>query len=150
MAGMAQNPNTITSANAVLMLRCKGVYDNFMRIEGFQADNAWNFGDITIAETRMGVDGKQSGGYTPHETPWTLFLEANSKSKNILENIRKHFNKNMEVEPIDIIVEIPSIKKRVMASGFMTSLTGGTSGKKVLDGSSYNFSLVQNGEEEMN
>lgn len=146
---MGHNPRTITAANAVLMLRCKGVYDEFVTIQGFQADNAWNFGEANIGETRMGVDGKQSIGYTPHETPWTLYLEANSASVQIMETIRKEFNSNMEARFIDVIVEIPSIGKRYSATGGLTSMTGGASGKKLLDGTSYNFNMVFNGAEEI-
>ena len=147
---MSHNPRTITSANAVVMLRCVGVYDNYVQMQGFQADNAWAFGDASIGETRMGVDGKQSGGYTPHETPWTLYLEANSPSIEVMENIRKDFNSNMETRQIDIIVEIASVKKRYTGTGFLTTLTGGASGKKLLDGTAYNFNLVCEGSEEMN
>lgn len=146
---MGHNPRTITAANAVLMLRCKGVYDEYVQIQGFQADNAWNFGEANIGETRMGVDGKQSIGYTPHETPWTLYLEANSASVQIMETIRKEFNSNMEARFIDVIVEIPSIGKRYSATGGLTSMTGGASGKKLLDGTSYNFNMVFNGAEEI-
>ncbi|EMH6405571.1 hypothetical protein AB6F55_08110 [Providencia hangzhouensis] len=146
---MGHNPRTITAANAVLMLRCKGIYDEFVTIQGFQADNAWNFGEANIGETRMGVDGKQSIGYTPHETPWTLYLEANSASVQIMETIRKEFNSNMEARFIDVIVEIPSIGKRYSATGGLTSMTGGASGKKLLDGTSYNFNMVFNGAEEI-
>lgn len=146
---MGHNPRTITAANAVLMLRCKGIYDEFVTIQGFQADNAWSFGEANIGETRMGVDGKQSIGYTPHETPWTLYLEANSASVQIMETIRKEFNSNMEARFIDVIVEIPSIGKRYSATGGLTSMTGGASGKKLLDGTSYNFNMVFNGAEEI-
>ncbi|EMA4783450.1 hypothetical protein U3C50_003215 [Providencia rettgeri] len=146
---MGHNPRTITAANAVLMLRCKGIYDEFVTIQGFQADNAWNFGEANIGETRMGVDGKQSIGYTPHETPWTLYLEANSASVQIMETIRKEFNSNMEARFIDVIVEIPSIGKRYSATGGLTSMTGGASGKKLLDGTSYNLNMVFNGAEEI-
>lgn len=146
---MGHNPKTITSANAVLMLRCEGVYDDYIRIQGFQADNAWEFGEANIGETRMGVDGKQSIGYTPHETPWTLYLEANSVSTQVMENIRKDFNSNMETRFIEIIVEIPSIGKRYQGKGGMTTMTGGASGKKLLDGTSYNFNMVFEGAEEI-
>ncbi|WP_082956863.1 phage tail fiber protein [Morganella psychrotolerans] len=146
---MGHNPKTITSANAVLMLRCDGVYDDYIRIQGFQADNAWEFGEANIGETRMGVDGKQSIGYTPHETPWTLYLEANSVSTQVMENIRKDFNSNMETRFIEIIVEMPSIGKRYQGKGGMTTMTGGASGKKLLDGTSYNFNMVFEGAEEI-
>ena len=146
---MGHNPKTITSANAVLMLRCEGVYDDYIRIQGFQADNAWEFGEANIGETRMGVDGKQSIGYTPHETPWTLYLEANSVSTQVMENIRKDFNSNMETRFIEIIVEMPSIGKRYQGKGGMTTMTGGAGGKKLLDGTSYNFNMVFEGAEEI-
>lgn len=147
---MGHNLLTITAANSVLMLRCTGVYDNFLNIKGFQADNAWGFGEANIAETRMGVDGQQSQGYTPHEVEWTLHLEANSPSIEHMENIRKDFNANMETRPIDIVVEIPSIKIRYSATGAMTKLTGGAAGQKLLAGSQYTFRLVLNGAEEIN
>lgn len=146
---MGHNPLTITSANSVIMLRCKGVYDNFVKMQGFQADNAWGFGDANIGETRMGVDGKQSIGYTPHETQWTLYLEANSVSKQIMENIRKDFNANMEARLIEIVVEIPSIKKRYSGSGGLISMTGGEGGKKMLEGTTCNFNMVFEGAEEI-
>ena len=147
---MGHNPRTITSANAVLMLRCKGVYDNFIKLQGFQADNAWSFGDANLSESRVGVDGKQSIGYTPHQVEWSLFLEANSPSIDIMENIRKDFNANMESRLIDIVVEVPSIKKRFQASGALIKQTGGTSGQKLLAGSQYTFNLMLNGAEEVN
>lgn len=146
---MGQNPRTITSANSVLMIRCKGVYDDYVQLQGFQADNAWAFGDSNIGESRMGVDGKQSIGYTPHETQWTLYLEANSPSVQIMENIRKDFNSNMEVRFVEFSVEIPSIGKRYSGSGGLKSLTGGASGKKVLDGTTYTFSMVFEGADDI-
>lgn len=147
---MDQNPLTLTVANSVLMIRCAGVYDQYVTLKGFQADNAWAFGDAAIGETRMGVDGKQSGGYTPHETEWTLYLEANSPSIAIMEAIRKDFNSNMETRKVDIIVELPSVKKRYSGSGFLTSLTGGLGGQKLLAGCQYKFKLVTEGAEDIN
>ena len=147
---MGHNPRTITAANAVLMVRCKGVYDNFIKMQGFQADNAWGFGDAAIGESRMGVDGKQSMGYTPHQVEWTLYLEANSPSIDIMENIRKDFNANMEMRSVDVIVEIPAVKKRYSASGALVSLSGGVTGQKLLAGSQYKFNLVLNGSEDIN
>ena len=147
--GMGHNERTITSANSVMMIRCKGIYDDWVRIQGFQADNAWEFGDANIGETRMGVDGKQSIGYTPHETPWTLYLEANSASIEVMETIRKDFNSNMEVRPIEIIIEMPSIAKRYTGKGGLTAMKGGPSGKKMLDGTTYNFNTVTEGAEEI-
>jgi hypothetical protein len=145
---MGHNSLTITSANSVLMLRCKGIYDDYVTIQGFQVDSAWEFGKISIGETRIGVDGKQSYGYLPHETPITLYLEANSPSRRVLENIRKDFNSNMEVRFVDLIIEMPAIKVRYSGSGGMVGLSAGPSGKKLLDGTSYEFNMITFGEEE--
>lgn len=146
---MTNNTKTLTAANSIVMLRCKGVYDSFIRIQGFQADNAWAFNDATIGETKMGVDGKQSGGYTPHEVPFVLYLEANSSSIDVMENIRKDFNQNMETRLIDFVVELPAIKKRYSGSGYWVNLSGGTSGQKLLAGSQFTFNLVLNGAEDI-
>ena len=81
---------------------------------------------------------------------WILHLEANSPSIEHMENIRKDFNANMETRPIDIVVEIPSVKKRYSATGALVKLTGGASGQKLLAGSQYTFRLVLNGAEETN
>lgn len=146
---MGHNPNTITSANSVLMMKCEGVYDNQVQITGFQADNAAIFGDSSIGETRMGVDGKQSIGYTPHETQFSIYLEANSPAISYFENIRKDFNENMEARFIEFYLTIPSIKKRFHGKGGMISLTGGASAKKLLEGSAYTFNMVFNGGEDI-
>ncbi|PHM30026.1 phage tail fiber protein [Xenorhabdus innexi] len=146
---MGHNPLTITSANAVLMLRCKGIYDDWVTIQGFQVDNALEFGKVTLGETRIGVDGRQSIGYMPHETSWTLYLEANSPSTQIMENIRKDFNSNMETRFIDLVIEMPSIKKRYTGTGGLISMTAGASIKKLLDGTSYEFNMITVGAEEI-
>lgn len=140
---------TLTSANSVIQIRCKGVYDEYFRLEGYQTDNAASFGDANIAETRVGVDGKQSAGWTPHEVQWTVALEANSPSRVRLENIRKWFNANREIAPVDVIIEIPSIGERHTGSGYLVTLSGGPSLQKILAGSVYNFNMMFNGGDEM-
>ncbi|CCH57749.1 virion structural protein [Acinetobacter phage AP22] len=77
---MGYNPNTITAANSIVQFRCAGLYDDWITIEGAQSDAFVTFSDVTLAQTRVGVDGKQSMGFIPHETPITVSLEANSRS----------------------------------------------------------------------
>lgn len=81
---------------------------------------------------------------------WTLYLEANSSSIDIMENIRKDFNANMEIRSVDVIVEIPAVKKQYSASGALVNLSGGVTGQKLLAGSQYKFNLVLNGSEDIN
>lgn len=146
---MGQNPKTLTSANSTLMIKFAGVYDSFFQVEGFQADNAWSFGDRAIAETRMGVDGKQSAGFTPHEVDWSIYLEGNSPSVQRFENTYSWYLSKMEIAPVEIILTIPSLGTKYYGSGFMVSASGGPNGKKILDGTVYNFKMIANGREEL-
>ena len=55
----------LTSANAVVILSVDELYPNGVQIQGFSTDSSFAVDDATIAEARMGVDGKLSAGYTP-------------------------------------------------------------------------------------
>lgn len=144
---MGQNPRTITAANSVVMFSAEGYFDNAIQLQGFQIDNAFTFGDATIGETRIGVDGKQSGGWVSHEVPVTVFLEANSASRQPLEDYRAWVNANMETSRCTLDITIPSIGKRIIASGFLVSQSGGPSAQKLINGTQYVFNMVITGEE---
>lgn len=144
---MGQNPRTITAANSIVMYTVAGYYDTPLRMQGFQADNAFSFGDATVGETRIGVDGKQSGGWVAHEVPFTLFLEANSVSRTQVEDARAWCNANMETALWTFYITLPSTGKTYTISGFMVSQTGGTSAQKLLNGSQYVYNTILNGEE---
>lgn len=144
---MGQNPRTITAANSVVMFTAQGYYDQAIQLQGFQVDNAFGFGDATVGETRIGVDGKQSGGWVSHEVPVTVFLEANSASRLQMEEYRAWCNANMETSQCTLDITIPSIGRRVQATGFMVTQSGGTSAQKLLNGTQYLFNCVINSEE---
>lgn len=144
---MTQNPRTITAANSVVLFSTDSYFSTPIQLQGFQVDNAFSFGDAAIGETRIGVDGKQSGGWTSHEVPVTVFLEANSESRDLMENFRTHINNQMETERVTFDITIVATSKRISASGYLVSSSGGTSAQKLLQGTQYVFNLVLNGEE---
>lgn len=144
---MGQNPRTITAANSVVMFSAAGYFDQAIQLQGFQVDNAFGFGDATIGETRIGVDGQQSGGWVSHEIPVTVFLEANSPSRELMENFRAWMNAQMETARCTLDITIPSIGRRVVATGFMVSHTGGPSAQKLISGTQYVFNMLINSEE---
>jgi len=144
---MSQNPRTITAANSVVMFTAAGYYDQAIQLQGFQVDNAFGFGDATVGETRIGVDGKQSGGWIAHEVQVTVFLEANSASRLQMEQFRAWCNANQETSLCALDVTIPSIGRRVQCSGFMVSQGGGPSAQKLINGTQYVFNMVINSEE---
>ena len=144
---MTQNPRTITAANSVVLFSAEGYFNTPIQLQAFQVDNAFSFGDATIGETRIGVDGKQSGGWVSHEVPVTVFLEANSPSRQSMEDFRAWMNAQMETSKVTIDITLPSIGKRVVATGFMVSQSGGTSAQKLLNGTQYVFNCVIQGED---
>lgn len=147
---MGHNPNTITSANSVIQFQCEGIYDDWIRITGAQSDSFLTMADITMAQTRLGVDGKQSMGWIPHEVPLTLSLEANSPSRMVMENVQNDFTQNSEVRLCKIQVSYPSIKQRQVFSGTMVTKSGGTGIAQLLNGSTYVFNMISDGVEEIN
>lgn len=144
---MTNNPRTITAANAIVLFKAEGYFDTPIQLQGFQADNAFSFGDGTIGETRIGVDGKQSGGWVSHEVPFTIFLEANSESRAQMEGFRAWMNARKETALCTFDVTLVSTGQRSVGTGFMVSNSGGQSAQKLLQGSQYVFNLVINGEE---
>lgn len=142
-----QNPRTLTAANSVIMFKAAGYFDQPIQLQGFQADNMFSFGDATVGETRIGVDGKQSGGWVSHEVPFTVFLEGNSLSRKQMEQYRAWCNANQETSLCTFFVTIPSIGINYDISGFMVSQSGGPSAQKLMSGTQYVFNTVVNNED---
>lgn len=144
---MGQNPRTVTAANSVVLFSAEGFYDSPIQLQGFQVDNAFSYGDATSGETRMGVDGNQSGGWVSHEVPVTVFLEANSVSRQQMEDFRSWMNQRKETALCTLDITTSSNGRRVVGKGFLVSHSGGTNAQKLLQGTQYVFNMVVNGEE---
>ena len=148
--GMGHNPNTITAAKTVIQFQCEGIYEDWIRLKGAQSDSFLSMADITMAQTKLGIDGYQSMGWIPHEVPLTLSLEANSPSRMVMENVQNDFTQNSEVRLCKIQVSYPSIKQRQVFSGTMVTKSGGTGVAQLLNGSTYVFNMISDGVEEIN
>lgn len=138
---------TLTSANSILLMRVKGFNDNFVQIEGYAADNAFDFGQGKIGETTMGVDGQQSGGFTPYEVDFNIQLAPTSISRDYFDKFTNDILTNQETRMVEFSVEILAVKKRYKATGFLVEIPGGTTAKKVLEASTYSFRIVVRPEE---
>lgn len=138
---------TLTAANSILLMRVKGFNDNFVQIEGYAADNAFDFGQGKIGETMMGVDGQQSGGFTPHEVDFNIQLAPTSKSRDYLDQLTNAILQRQETFMVEFSVEIPAVKKRYSATGFLVEVPGGTTAKKTLEAVTYSFRIVVKPEE---
>lgn len=141
---MGHNPNTITAANCVILFRCEGVYDGFVKITGAQTDSFLSFGDVTLSESEIGVDGQRASGFTPHLTTVTLSLAANSPSVSVLEDVYNDHITNMEVRDCEFQVTYPSTKKRRTLKGAFEGKASGSI-EKLLAGHTYTFSMIDSG-----
>ena len=118
---MYTSNKTLTSANAVLQFRCKGIVDEFKTVTSFQADSAFDFGETTLGETVMSIDGVLHGGYVNNQTAFNVHLTPDSPEMDLFERCRNYFAKNQETTKFEFRVSLPSIKKQYSFSGFMIS-----------------------------
>lgn len=135
---MTVNTKTLTSADVIFRVRCKGLFDQYVTLNGFQPDNSTSFGDRTIAETRMGIDGKLSGGKVNNTAQFTAYFEPNSNAQTVMDQYLA-YNANPENDALvwDIDVTYPSIKKRYAGSGFLVTTPSGVTAQKMLAGTQF-------------
>lgn len=139
---MSINSKTLTNANSILRLRCKGIYDDWVIIRGFQADNRTTADNRTLAQTEDGVDGITSGGYVYESQNFNVHIMPNSPSLDVFRNIIRHFDGNMETAVIEFEQVQTALGRQANFSGFMTSGTGLSGGGKLFVGEQYNFRVT--------
>jgi hypothetical protein len=69
---------TITSVNSSFILTVPGVFAAPQILSGYAADDAFSQEPFDLTETRMGVDGILSGGYTPSAKRLVVMLQPDS------------------------------------------------------------------------
>lgn len=109
--------NNITSANSVAIMTVEELYPNGFQLQQFASDSAISQGDMTVAETRMGVDGYMVAGFTPNIKSLTTAFEASSPSIEYINNILQAMEQNRRVYRITLVVTVPSIDKTFTYSG---------------------------------
>lgn len=139
---------TLTSANSVLLWKAKGYTDQFAQAYGYKTDSAFDFNDVTVGQTVMGVDGIQSGAFIQHEHQLTITFEANSPTRAHFARMYERMVSQQETFPFEFQVTIPSLGIRRVAKGFMVSIAG-ISAKKTMEAGTYAFNLGSVTEEEI-
>jgi hypothetical protein len=76
---------SITAANAIFILLIPGVFPVPVQLQGFSADDIFDFDVNITVETLMGVDGKLSGGFVNVAKKQSITLQADSASNNIFD-----------------------------------------------------------------
>lgn len=132
--------NTLTSANSVLTLTAAPLYTVPVHLQGFATDDAFTAGEVEMVETKMGVDGYLSGGFTPYPVPFEFTLQATSASQAIMDVIADYQDQQQEVLVFGASVMIPSLGMTyVLTNGFFVKAPPLPTAKKVMQERKFSF-----------
>jgi hypothetical protein len=123
---------TLTTANSTLALTTEALFPAAQRLQGYAADDAFDFDAVENGEYSMGIDGKLSAGFVYNEIPFTITLQADSASLTLFEQIWQYEYTNRTKLQQNLTVTVPAVSKRYnLVNGFMKSYKA-PAGKKIL------------------
>jgi hypothetical protein len=124
---------SITSANAVLMMSIRNLFDTPQQIQGFAADDIFGTDPITASETMRGVDGKLSGGFVYNEINQNYSLMADSPSVDIFDQWYLAQQAQRDTYVADMTILLTSLgTKWALTNGFLKTYPPIPDAKKVL------------------
>lgn len=134
----------ITSANAVLMLTVPSALPIPTQLQGFAADNIYDFEDVDVAETAMGVDGNLSGGIIFRPRVQTITFQADSPSIQVFDSWAQAQMVGMAVFPGFMNVTLTSVgKSYTCGPGILTRITPAPAGHRILQPQKYRIEWGQ-------
>ena len=137
---MAANNRNITSANATGVIIVEDIFPSGITLDTFATDAALALDEETIAETRMGVDGKMVAGYVPSIKVLTLTLEPVSNAAKALDVVSATSRLNMNVYFCSLTFSVPALKQVwTFNNGVLKTLKSVPDVKKVLDIRTFKF-----------
>lgn len=109
-------------------------------LEAFSTDQSISMGEVTMTETRMGVDGKMAAGYVPSIKPVTISFEPFSQSVAYLEQLAQAMEANRKTYEVTLVCTVPSIGRvYTFTGGVLKTAKTFPDNKKVLDPVNYTF-----------
>lgn len=125
---------TITSANSSFVLTVPDVFPLPQILQGYAADDAFTQEAFDLTETRMGVDGILSGGYTPTPKRITVMLQPDSIALAVFLNWKAAIEAAKETFIGTGNILYPSISLGfTLGTVFFKNSQGLPSAKKVLE-----------------
>ncbi|MNF82566.1 hypothetical protein D3C85_1090970 [compost metagenome] len=137
---MAANNRNITSANATGVIVVEDIFPSGITLDTFATDAALALDEETIAETRMGVDGKMVYGYVPSIKVLTITLEPVSNAAKGLDVVAATSRLNMNAYSCSLTFSVPALKQVwTFNNGVLKTLKSVPDVKKVLDIRTFKF-----------
>lgn len=131
---------TITSANAVLNLNLPDLGLVGVQLQGFAADDAFAHDSFDMTETRMGVDGILSGGYTPNPKEFHITFQPDSASIAVFDQWGAAQEAAKEAFVASMTVLLPSTNKAFsFTTGFLKNFKKLPDAKKVQEPQTYSI-----------
>jgi len=123
---------TLTTANSVLAMTTEALFPQAQRLQGYGADDAFDFESVQNGEYSMGIDGTLSAGFVFNEIPFNITLQADSASLTLFEQIYQYEQTNRTKLGQNLTITLPAVSKRYdLTTGFMRRYKA-PSGKKIL------------------
>lgn len=127
---MAQD---ITSANAVFIISCPGVFAAPQQLQGFSTDDIYSTDPMEIAETLLGVDGQISAGVTSVPVVTGISLMAGSPSSPVFDAIYTQSRAQQAIYFIQGTLKLISINMKYnLINGVLVTYPPIPDGKKIL------------------
>jgi hypothetical protein len=123
---------TLTVANSTLAMTVEALFPQSQRIQGYSADDAFDFESVENGEYSMGIDGKLSAGFVYNEIPFTITLQADSASLSLFEQTYLYEVSNRTKLGVDVTLTLPAVSKRYDLTGGFQRRFKAPSGKKIL------------------
>jgi len=129
---------TITSSNAGIAISVPKVFPIPQLLQGFAADDAFAHESFEMTETRMGVDGILSAGYTPNPKKWRVIFQPDSPSILVFDNWGLAMESAKEAYPASMVITLTSINKAYQFKvGWLRGFKKLPDAKKVLEPQEY-------------
>lgn len=132
--------STITSANVAVVLSVPGVFPLDQLLDGYATDDAFAHDSYQTSETRMGVDGKLSGGFTPAAKNFKITFQPDSDSIGVFDLWGTSQEIAKELFVAGMTISMPSIGKAfIFTKGFLQDFKKLPDAKKVLEPQTYSI-----------
>jgi hypothetical protein len=124
---------TLTGANSVITLGVVGIFNVPVQLHGFDVDDVLATAAVKSVETRMGVDGRLSGGWVATEKVQTYTLQADSESNFLFDEWVQTQEAQREAYPAFGNIILPAVGTTIaLIRGFLTSYPPMPDVKKIL------------------
>ena len=129
---------TITSANASVIIVIPAVFPVPQLLQGYAADDAFAHDSFDMTETRMGVDGILSAGFTPNPKVFHITFQPDSPSIIVFDIWGAAMEAAKEAFPASMSIAQPSIGKAFAFNvGWLRGFKKLADAKKVLEPQTY-------------